>query len=130
MNTKYDIGDKVWIATYRNDRCMDFPKLEVLPIRDGFNDLSLIAEPKEFLIQEIRITDKGVRYGTNVCNYKGRRYFYGIDGELDIYMVWFEDIDIFNSEKECQEEKEIQNKIFMRKRTGKCTCCCCCCNCK
>ena len=122
MNTKYNVGDKVWLGTYRNRA----EQLEVLPIRDGFNDLSLIAEPKEFSIQEIRINDKEIIYGTKVLDYMTRRCCYGMETDFNEYWVWYKEIDIFNSKKECQQEKEIQGNRFIRKRTGKCTCCCCC----
>jgi hypothetical protein len=122
MNTKYDIGDKVWVGTYRNRT----NQLEVLPIRDGFNDLSLIAVPTEARISEIRITDKEVIYGTSITQARGTKYS---DISYDEYMIWFREIDIFNSREECQEEKERRGNRFIRKRTGKCTCCCCkCCN--
>ena len=65
MNTKYNIGDKVWVPIYKNYRkCKIF---EIAPIRNYFwGDKCLLAYPYELTIETIKMSCKELKYGIKV----------------------------------------------------------------
>ena len=128
MNTKYNIGDKVWIPIYKNYRkCKIF---EIAPIRNCFwGDNCLLAYPYELTIERIRMSCKGLKYGIKV-NQSANMRRYGIDQ----YLIWATEDDIFDSKEELEEEYEIQKEYYLdnwRPYSYNYEFSCdCCCNCK
>lgn len=106
MNTKYNIGDMVWVI--KNVRFNDF-----ITKKENYNKLEywIDAEPDWVKIKDIIVKNKKIIYVVN-----DYRFQFSFNKQIDSSkekLLYFEESDLYNSEKKAM--KQIENKSMLYK---------------